>query len=738
MGGRRLATPQADDSAKQPRNNNNQRPKQNNTVLANTQTRRGEVFRAQRRTSDDVNARASQHVINVPVNKSVYNGYGGRQFSIADQKKQPRTPGPRLRVIPIGGLGEMGIGKNMMAIEYDNDIIVIDMGFLFPGSDYPGINYIVPDISYLIENKHKIRGIVFTHGHLDHIGAFRHLVHQIPAPVYGSKFTLAMVQKTMDEATSGYEPEYHVMDPEAHEQVFLGDNFSIELVRVNHSIPDATAVVIRTPEGVLVDTGDWRFEEKPVDGRKFDLDRLTEIATKEGITLLMNESTNCESEGTHNHGEPEIQESMGQVMEKFANNRLIISCFSSQIHRMQLILDEAKKHNRKVAFAGYSMIQNVEVALRTGTITVPKDVIVKMEDIVKLPDGKVTIVCTGSQGEFSAVLNRMASGSHKFIKIKNSDIIVFSSNPIPGNEKYVTRTIDGLMREGSEVVQNGKTHLTGIGPLHLSGHGYYDDHVKLITALNPTFYMPIHGEFHMLVHNARLAEKDGGVKKDNIFVCDSGDVVEISQGQAKKAGRVPVGGVMYDDSGEIVSEVVLKDRIHMASEGIFVVVLTVQRGSGRLLTSPDIISRGFIYLRDSEELMGIIRQYLKQKVARTFNGRKVDLDVVKKEIKDELTHVLYDQTRRTPIVIPVINEIGGGGKPNNNGDQQNRAQGEGRRQGGPNNRGPRQQQAQAGEGGQPQGDAAPFKRPAPKKFPAPMVPDTETVEPKARQDARGY
>lgn len=726
MGGRRLATPQADNTAKNPRGrqqgngrggqagqgqNNRSNNKQNNTVLANTQTRRGEVFRAQRRTSDDVNARASQHVINVPVNKSLYNGYGGRQFSMADQKKQPRTPGPRLRVIPIGGLGEMGIGKNMMAIEYDNDIIVIDMGFLFPGSDYPGINYIVPDITYLLENKHKIRGVVLTHGHLDHIGAFRHLIHQIPAPVYGSKFTLAMVQKTMEEATSGFEPEYNVMDPEAHEQVFLGDNFSIELVRVNHSIPDATAVVVRTPEGVLVDTGDWRFEENPVDGRKFDLERLTEIAAKEGITLLMNESTNCESAGTHTHGEPEIQQSIGQVMDKFATNRLIISCFSSQIHRMQLILDEAKKHNRKVAFAGYSMIQNVEVALRTGTITVPKDVIVKMEDIVKFPDGQVTIVCTGSQGEFSAVLNRMASGAHKFVKIKNSDIVVFSSNPIPGNEKYVTRTVDGLMREGSEVIQNGKTHLTGIGPLHLSGHGYYDDHVKLITALNPTFYMPIHGEFHMLVHNARLAEKDGGVKKDNIFVCDAGDVLEINQGNAKKAGRVPVGGVMYDDSGEIVSEVVLKDRIHMASEGIFVVVLTVQKGSGRLLTSPDIISRGFIYLRDSEELMGVIRQYLKQKVARTFSGRKVDLDVVKKEIKDELTHVLYDQTRRTPIVIPVINEIGGSGKPAGNGQHG-------------------QQQGQSGD--------RPFKRPAPKKFPAPAVPDTEVVEPKQRGDARAY
>ncbi len=750
MGGRRLATPQADDRAKQPRNNA-QRPKQSNTVLANTQTRRGEVFRAQRRTSDDVNARASQHVINVPVNKAIFNGYNGRQFSIADQKKQPRTPGPRLRVIPIGGLGEMGIGKNMMAIEYDNDIIVIDMGFLFPGSDYPGINYIVPDISYLLENKHKIRAIVFTHGHLDHIGAVRHLLHQLPAPVYGSKFTLAMVQKNMEEATTEYAPDYHVMDPEAHEQVFLGDNFSIELVRVNHSIPDATAVVVRTPEGVLVHTGDWRFEENPVDGVKFDLERLTEIATKEGITLLMNESTNSESDGTHTHGEFEIQASIGQVMEKYPNSRLIISAFSSQIHRMQIILNEAKARGRKVAFAGYSMIQNVEVALRTGKITVPKDVIVKMEDIVKLPDNKVTIICTGSQGEFNAVLNRMANGSHKFIKIKNTDQIVFSSNPIPGNEKYVTRTIDGLMREGSGVIQNGKTHLTGIGPLHLSGHGYYDDHVKLITALNPKFYMPIHGEFHMLVHNAELAQKEAAIPRENIFVSDSGDVIEISQGLAKKAGRVPVGGVMYDDSGEIVSEVVLKDRIHMATEGIFVVVLTVQKGGGRLLTSPDIISRGFIYLRDSEELMGIIRQYLKQKVARTFNGRKVDLDVVKKEIKDELTHVLYDQTRRTPIVIPVINEIGGGGKPNNNGGRngENRSQGEeGQSQGQqggnrrPNNnnrntRGPRPQQAQAGSDFV-QSNDAPFNPPAPKKFPAPVVPDTEVVEPKAKNAARGY
>jgi len=709
MGQRRLGNVQQDDQNKRPMQ---QRPKSNNTVLNNTTTRKGEVFRAQRRTSENVNLRAGQHMINIPVNKSVYNGYGGKQFSLADQPKKPRGPRPVLKVIPVGGLGEMGIGKNMMAIEYDEEIIVIDCGFLFPGADYPGINYITPDISYLEENKHKIRAQVFTHGHLDHIGAYRHMAHRIPAPVYGSKFTLGMLQRTMEEATSGFEPDYRVLDPEAHEQVQVGDNFSIELVRVNHSIPDATAVVIRTPIGVLIDTGDWRFEENPVDGKKFDLERLTEIATKEGILMLMNESTNCESEGTHTHGEFDIQQSMGQVMDKYPNSRLILSCFSSQIHRMQVILEEAKKHNRKVAFAGYSMIQNLEVALRAGVIKVPKDVVVKMEDIVKFPDGKVTIVCTGSQGEFNAVLNRMASGSHKFIKIKNTDVIVFSSNPIPGNEKYVVRTVDGLMREGSDVLQNGKSHLTGVGPLHLSGHGYYDDHVKLINALNPKYYMPIHGEFHMLVHNAELAEQACGIARENIFVCDSGDVIEIDPEGAKKAGRIPVGGIMYDDSGAIVSEVVLKDRIHMAGEGMFVVVLTVQRGTGRLLTSPDIISRGFIYLRDSEELMGIIRQYLKQKVARSFGGKKVDLDIIKKELKDEITHILYDQTRRTPIVIPVVNEIGGGQNQNN-----------------------RQQPTDAKRQDRPQRNGYNSQ---PRKFPPPQVPDTEAVAPKHPTDTRAY
>jgi ribonuclease J len=710
MGQQRLANVQGDDWARRPNNHPQQKNKPNNTVLGGTTTRKGESYRAQRRTSENVNQRASQHIVNVPVNKSIYNGYNGRQFSLADQKRQPRSDKPTLKVIPIGGLGEMGIGKNMTAIEYEDDIIVIDAGFLFPGADYPGINYITPDISYLEENKHKIRAQIFTHGHLDHIGAYRHFAHKIPAPVYGAKFTLGMVQRTMEEAASGFEPEYIEMNPDIHEQIQIGDHFNIELIRMNHSIPDSVGVIIRTPMGVIFETGDWRFEEQPVDGKKVDMDRLTEIATKEGIMLLMNESTNCESDGTHTVTEFDIQQSMGQVMDKHTNSRLIISCFSSQIHRMQVILDEAKRHDRKVAFAGYSMIQNLEVAIRSGVIKIPKDVVVKMEDIVKLPDNKVSIICTGSQGEFTAVLNRMANGSHKHVKIKNTDVIVFSSNPIPGNEKYVVRTIDGLMREGSDVIQNDKSHLTGIGPLHISGHAYHDDHVRMINALNPKYYVPIHGEFHMLVHNAEIAEEKGGIKRDNIFVCDSGDIIEITHDGAKKTGRVPVGGIMYDDNGAIVSEVVLKDRIHMSTEGIFVVVLTVQKGSGRLMTSPDIISRGFIYLRDSEELMGMIRQYLKQKVAKSFTGKHVDFDTIKKELRDDITHILYDQTRRTPIVIPVINEIGGG---------QNKQQFAGKK---PmqNNTSQRSQQNRL------------------KFFPPTQYPDSEVTEPKNKFGGRAY
>jgi len=629
------------------------------SVVASAGIRRGEVMRASRRNSDLVNAKASQHIIDVPVNKNEFNGRDGQQFTTGDLRRANQLPiakAKTLKVIPLGGLGEMGIGKNMALLEYDNDIIVIDMGLLFPGNDYPGINYMVPDISYLEERKHKLRGIVFTHAHLDHVGAVKHLLKKLPVPVYGSKFTISMIERQMEEDPTGFKPNLNVLNPDTHERVQLGDSFKVELVRVNHSVPDSTAVVVKTPVGTVIHSGDWRFEKAPVDGKRFDTDRLAEIA-KEGVLLLMNESTNCEYMDEIVNGEPDIKESFTDIMDR--PGRIIISAFSSQIHRIQSILEAAQKHNRKVAFAGYSMLQNLEVALRAGSIKIPKDVVRKMDDIIKLPDNRVVVVATGSQGEMNAVLWRMATGAHRHIKVKPADTIVFSSNPIPGNETNVIRTVDGLMREGSHVLENRIRQFDGCGPLHISGHGNYHDHVRLLNIIKPKYYMPIHGEFHMLVHNAELAHREMRIPKDNIFVMDNGDTLELTAGQAAKTGRVKVGSIMYDNSGAEVSEVVLKDRLHMSTDGIFTVILTINRHNGQFLTSPDIISRGFIYLRDSEELMNKIRRYLKQKTAKAYSGQRPDLDDLKKAVREDIAHILYDETEGTPIVIPVINEVNG-------------------------------------------------------------------------------
>ena len=415
-------------------------------------------------------------------------------------------------------------------------------------------------------------------------------------------------------------------------------------------------MIIRTPNGNIVHMGDWRFENDPVD-MQFDMPRLAEVAQKEGIDLLMNESTNIDTPGTHPHSEYAIGESVGEVMDAYPHARLIISCFSSQIYRLQLILDEASKHNRKVAFAGFSMINAIEVALRARKIKVPKDTIVKMEDIVKLDDGQVTVVCTGSQGELNAVLNRMATGAHRFIKIKATDVVVFSSSPIPGNEPRVASTVDGLIREGAGVIQHGRGHYHGIGPLHLSGHAYYEDHVKLVTTLRPKNYLPVHGEFYMLQHNAEMAQKVLGMKREQILVADSGDIIELTkERKIKKGGRIQVGSILYDNTGNTVHDAVVKDRLHISTEGIFIIVLTINKKTSRLIKTPDVISRGFVYLKDSEELIGKIRHYLRVKTDREVS-RQIDINDFKQEIKDDVSHLLFDSTGHTPIVIPVVNKV---------------------------------------------------------------------------------
>lgn len=617
--------------------------------------RKGEMVHHQRMLSQDVNAQATQHIIGVPVNKSRYNGYNGNQVTNA-QLRAARPDPEAVRIIPMGGVGEFGIGKNMTIVEYKGEIIIIDMGSLFAGPDYPGVNYMVPDIQYLEDNKDKVKAICFTHAHLDHIGACRHLLPKFNplTPIYATPFTVGMIQRQMMELSEVPELNYQPVDPFKHEIIKVSEHLSVEFIHTLHSIPGNTAIVVRTPNGVIYFSGDWRHEENPL-GMQTDFERIDEIVKKEGIALFVNESTNIDSPGKHPHSEYDVGDNLGRVMDHYANGRVIVSCFSSQIKRIELVLQEAAKRGRKVAFAGFSMINNVEVALKTGVIKIPKDTIMKMEDIIKLPDDKITVVCTGSQGELNAVLNRMVTGAHKYIKIKSSDVIVFSSNPIPGNEPHVVNTVDGLLREGAEVIQNGKSHIHNLGPLHLSGHAYFEDHVEFLQRLHPDNYLPYHGEFYMLEHNAEMAENVVGMKRDEILVTDDGDIVELSKDKKiRKNGRIPVGNKLFDDADKPVHEAVVKDRIHIAREGIFVIVLTMSKKTNRLVKTPDIVSRAFIYLDNSEELVAKIRHYLRVRTEKLVGD---DLKAFKEEIKEDVTHILFDATGHTPIVIPVINRV---------------------------------------------------------------------------------
>lgn len=626
-------------------------------VNLSVSTKKGDMVHHQRMLSQDVNAQATQHIIGLPVNKSKYNGYGGEQVTNAKLKHMRPDP-EAVRIIPIGGVGEFGIGKNMTIIEYKSEMIVIDMGVLFAGEDYPGVNYLIPDIKYLEDNKDKVKAICFTHAHLDHIGACRHLLPKFGAlvPIYATDFTIGMIKKQMSELDDVPDLNYQVVDPFKHEKFQVSEHFSVEFIHTLHSIPGNTSIVVRTPNGLIYLSGDWRHEERPM-GIQTDYARIDEIVAKEGVDLMVNESTNIDSPGRHPHSEYDVGESLGKVMDHYVSGRVIISCFSSQISRIELVLKEAAARGRKVAFSGFSMINNVEVALRAKAIKVPKNTIVKMEDIIKLPDEKVCIVCTGSQGELNAVLNRMVTGAHKYIKIKSTDTIVFSSNPIPGNEPHVVNTVDGLLREGAQVIQNGKTHLTNIGPLHLSGHAYYEDHVEFVTRLSPKNYMPYHGEFYMLEHNAEMAENVVGIPRERILVSDDGDIVELTPDKTiRKAGRIPVGNKLYDDADKPVHEAVVKDRIHISREGIFVIVLTLSKKTGHLMKTPDIVSRAFIYLDNSEELIGKIRHYLRQKTDKSISTDP-EMKVLKEEIKEDITHILFDATGHTPIVIPVINKV---------------------------------------------------------------------------------
>jgi ribonuclease J len=601
----------------------------------------------------------------MPVNKSTFNGSSGRQQVKVKGSNKPQaddrgaanlaTHEGKLRIVPLGGLGE--VGKNMMAIEYGNDIITIDMGFAFPNPvKQPGVDYMIPDVSYLVKNKHKVRAHILTHAHEDHMGGIPFILPQLPAPIYTARFSAGMVEKKLVEYHLQTQPQLRIMDPDKHEKVQIGP-FTLELVRITHAIPDACAAVITTPIGKIINTGDWRFDPTPVDGKPTDMERLRELG-KEGVLLLMSDSTSCEFLG-HSKSEIEIEPTFKDIFTR-TDGRIILASFSSQVNRIQLVINATAAVGRKIAFVGRSMLANVELAIKLGYLKIPAGLVVRVQDIVNLPDGQVVVMCTGSQGEDNSALTRMGTGDHQNIKIKPGDSVIFSSSIIPGNDRSITNSIDALMREGAKVYHNVFRDLDGVGPLHVGGHGYQDEIKEMIQMVKPKYFMPIHGEFHMMVRNAEIALGQG-IAKENIFVMDNGDVLEVTPSRAQKGARVPSGIVMIDGAGiGDVEGVVLRDRIAMGADGVFMIIATVSRKTGRLVSSPDIISRGFIYMKEHEELINKARAEVRksfEKRAVSGNPSREDWAKFKLRLRDDIGDLLYSKTKRSPMVLPVINEV---------------------------------------------------------------------------------
>ncbi|OIN90164.1 ribonuclease J [Candidatus Berkelbacteria bacterium CG1_02_42_45] len=555
---------------------------------------------------------------------------------------------PALRFIPLGGLEE--VGKNMSAIEYGNDILVIDMGLMFPNEDMPGIDYVIPDINYLVENKDKIRGVIITHGHLDHTGAIPYLYDKLGSPqIYSAPLTVGLIKKRLEEF--GLENRVKLATITPGEDVLQLGVFKVETFRLNHNIPDSMGLAITTPEGILVYATDWKFDHTPADGRPTDFSKLA-VLGGQGVLALFSDSTNAQKPG-HTISEKEVEDVLFKLVEN-ARGRVIIATFSTLISRIQQILNVARKMNRKVAFSGRSMIANVEIASSLKALIISADIMIDVGDINKFPDNRVLIVCTGSQGEERSALTRIAAGEHRQIKVKKGDTVILSSSPIPGNERSVNDVMDNLFREGARVIYQK------LMDVHTSGHAYQEDLKLMIGLIKPKFFIPIHGERHKLMVHAQIAE-DVGIPEENILVSDNGQIIEFVDGRGSVTNkRVPASYVMVDGLGVgDVGNIVLRDRKAMAADGIFVVIVTVNHETGQIVTSPDIISRGFIYMRENENLVHKARAEVKRLFAKHAADRKArgDWALIKTKLREDLGKFLYRETERRPMVIPVIIEV---------------------------------------------------------------------------------
>ncbi|MBQ2420282.1 MAG: ribonuclease J [Clostridia bacterium] len=563
-----------------------------------------------------------------------------RQYSKSGKnskdKKKASVP---VRVIPLGGLEE--IGKNITLYECGDDMILVDCGMAFPDDDLPGIDLVIPDFTYVIKNKEKIRGLFITHGHEDHIGSIPYLLKEFDLPVYGTRLTLGLVEGKLKE--HGIKGDLRVCSPT--DRVKAGC-FDVEFIHVNHSIPDSVGFAIRCPGGLFVHTGDFKIDTTPIDGDVIDLARFGELGA-EGVTMLLTDSTNAEREG-FTPSERTVGNSFENLFSQAQNKRIIVATFSSNIHRIQQIIDEAVRCSRKVAVSGRSMINVVSVASELGYLNVPEGVLIDIDSIRKYPPENIVIITTGSQGEPMSALHRMAFSDHRKVDVGPGDLIIISATPIPGNEKTVSRVVNELMKLGAEVIYERMYYV------HVSGHACAEE-IKLIhTLTKPKYYMPLHGEYKHLVKNAKIAESLGTDKK-NIVIAQIGNVVEVTENNVKIVNTVPAGRMLVDGYGVgDVGNIVLKDRKHLAEDGLIAVVMTIDGVSGDILAGPDIVTRGFVYVREAEELI-IDAKRVVCNVLDSYQGR--DWSTIKQKVRDDLSRYLYERTKRSPMILPIIMEI---------------------------------------------------------------------------------
>ncbi|MBQ3540751.1 MAG: ribonuclease J [Phascolarctobacterium sp.] len=548
----------------------------------------------------------------------------------------------KVQIIPLGGLGE--IGKNMTVFRYGDDIILIDAGLMFPEDDMLGIDLVIPDITYLLENKDKVKAIFLTHGHEDHIGALPYVLKQIDVPVYGTALTLGILQGRLRENNVS---DNNLVTIKPGDKINVGA-FNLEFIRVNHSIPDAISIVLKTPIGTIIHTGDFKFDQTPVDGQVTQFNKFAEFGD-EGVLALLADSTNAERPGF-----TQSEKMVGQTFDdefRYARNRIIVATFSSNVHRIQQVVDSAVKYKRKVAVIGRSMINVVNIAMELGYLRIPEGVLIDIDETNNYTSDQIVIITTGSQGEPMSALTRMAMNDHKKVDIMPGDTVIISATPIPGNEKLVARTIDHLYKLGADVIYEKSNGV------HVSGHASQEEIKLMHNLVRPKYFIPVHGEYRHLIKHANLA-KDLGMPSENIVIAENGSVIEISKNGIGINGKIQSGKVLVDGLGVgDVGNIVLRDRRQLSQDGIMIVVVTIDHETCHVVSGPDIVSRGFVYVREAEDLMEEAREKVLSALERCENNGVSEWSMIKSTIRDNLGRFLYERTRRRPMILPIIMEI---------------------------------------------------------------------------------